>query len=103
MGSIVRREDSEEYEELLRRLALASGITTPTWEDLAKLDRLPCIFRLICSRSAIKRQGGKEQASRLWCDPRDFRNRVINRTRWAEGLIAATAQVLPSEPSRSAH
>jgi transposase len=39
MRSIVRRETGESYEEFLRQLAQASGIATPTREQLAKLDR----------------------------------------------------------------
>jgi transposase len=39
MRSIVRRDTSESYEEFLRGLAKASGIETPTREDLARLDR----------------------------------------------------------------
>src|SRR5437762_3255476 len=39
MRSIVRRETGEGYEEFLRRLAEESGISTPTREQLAKLDR----------------------------------------------------------------
>ena len=39
MRSIVRRDTGEEYEEFLRGLAQASGIATPTREQLAKLDR----------------------------------------------------------------
>lgn len=39
MRSIVRRDSGEGYEEFLRRLAEASGIATPTREQLAKLDR----------------------------------------------------------------
>ena len=39
MRSIVRRDTGESYEEFLRRLARASGIATPTREDLARLDR----------------------------------------------------------------
>src|SRR5271169_3176598 len=39
MGSIVRRDTGESYEEFLRGLAKASGIATPTREDLARLDR----------------------------------------------------------------
>src|SRR5260370_42466519 len=39
MRSIVRRDTGESYEEFLRGLAKASGIATPTWEDLARLDR----------------------------------------------------------------
>src|SRR6516225_12203456 len=39
MRSIVRRDTGEEYEEFLRRLAKESGISTPTREQLAKLDR----------------------------------------------------------------
>jgi len=39
MRSIVRRDTGEGYEAFLTRLAKASGIETPTREDLAKLDR----------------------------------------------------------------
>ncbi len=39
LRSIVRRDTKESYEEFLVRLAKASGIETPTREDLAKLDR----------------------------------------------------------------
>src|SRR5271169_1623977 len=38
MRSIVRRDTSESYEEFLRGLAKASGIETPTREDLVRLD-----------------------------------------------------------------
>jgi transposase len=39
MRSIVRRDTGENYEEFLRGLAKASGIETPTREQLARLDR----------------------------------------------------------------
>src|SRR5206468_8883945 len=39
MRSIVRRDTGESYTEFLTKLAKASGIDTPTREDLAKLDR----------------------------------------------------------------
>jgi transposase len=39
MRSIVRRDTGESYNEFLTQLAQASGIATPTREDLAKLDR----------------------------------------------------------------
>ncbi|HEY1208618.1 MAG TPA: transposase [Terracidiphilus sp.] len=39
MRAIVRRDTGENYEEFLRGLAKASGIATPTREDLARLDR----------------------------------------------------------------
>ena len=39
MRSIVRRDTGESYEDFLRGLAQASGIETPTREDLARLDR----------------------------------------------------------------
>jgi transposase len=39
MRSIVRRDTGEGYDAFLTRLAKASGIETPTREDLAKLDR----------------------------------------------------------------
>src|ERR1700674_4175246 len=39
MRSIVRRDTGESYQEFLTGLAQASGIATPTREDLARLDR----------------------------------------------------------------
>ena len=39
MRSIVRRDDASGYEEWLEQVARASGIETPTREELAKLDR----------------------------------------------------------------
>ena len=39
LRSIVRRDTGEAYDDFLTRLAQASGIETPTREDLAKLDR----------------------------------------------------------------
>ncbi len=39
MRSIVRQNTGEGYEEFLKRLAQASGMETPSREDLAKLDR----------------------------------------------------------------
>src|SRR5271168_4626609 len=39
MRSIVRRDNGESYDEFLRGLAKASGIDTPTREDLVRLDR----------------------------------------------------------------
>src|SRR2546427_7279071 len=38
-NNIVRRDTGESYTEFLTKLAKASGIETPTQEDLAKLDR----------------------------------------------------------------
>ena len=39
LRSIVRRDSDERYEEFLTNLATASGISTPTRADLARLDR----------------------------------------------------------------
>src|SRR5262245_29980838 len=39
LRSIVRRDTRETYEEFLTRLAKASGIETPTREDLARIDK----------------------------------------------------------------
>lgn len=39
LRSIVRRDTGETYNDFLTKLAQASGIETPTREDLAKLDR----------------------------------------------------------------
>ena len=39
LRSIIRRDTGESYEEFLTRLAKASGIATPTREDLARIDK----------------------------------------------------------------
>ena len=39
MRAIVRRDDGTEYDAWLEQLAKASGIETPTRDDLARLDR----------------------------------------------------------------
>jgi transposase len=39
MKSIVRRDDGQAYQDFLTSLAKASGIETPTREDLARIDR----------------------------------------------------------------
>ncbi len=39
MRSIVRRDTGESYQEFLTRLAVESGIKTPTREALARLER----------------------------------------------------------------
>src|SRR5712664_1165146 len=39
LRSIVRRDSGESYEEFLTKLAKASGISTPTRADLARIDR----------------------------------------------------------------
>ena len=56
MRSIVRRETGQSYREFLADLAKASGIETPTAEDLAKFDR--------------KRQG-KKCSNDDWFNPHD--------------------------------
>jgi transposase len=55
MRSIVRRDTEETYPEFLTRLAQASGIETPTREDLARLDR--------------KRK--KKTSNKEWTNPHD--------------------------------
>ena len=55
LRSIVRRDTGEEYQEFLAGLARASGIETPTREDLAKLDR--------------KRKG--KASNKDWVNPHD--------------------------------
>jgi transposase len=60
MRSIVRRDTGESYEEFLTGLARASGMATPTREDLARLDR-----------KRKKRTSNKE-----WMSPTDTDARV---------------------------
>jgi transposase len=60
MKSIVRRDTGESYNEFLTGLAKASGIETPTREDLARLDR--------------KRE--KRTSNKEWMSPRDEDARI---------------------------
>jgi transposase len=55
MRSIVRRDTAETYQEFLTRLAHASGIETPTREELARLDR----------------QRKKKTSNKQWTNPHD--------------------------------
>jgi transposase len=55
MRSIVRRDDGRSYQEFLEDLAKASGVETPTREDLARIDR--------------KRK--KKGANKDWTNPHD--------------------------------
>ena len=55
LRSIVRRDTGQKYEEFLKELAKASGIESPTREDLAQLDR----------------QRPKKGSNQLWKNPND--------------------------------
>ena len=63
MRSIVRRDTGESYQEFLTGLAQASGIDTPTREDLARLDR--------------KRK--KKTSNKDWTNPYDPDAKVAKR------------------------
>src|SRR5918994_5377057 len=69
---IVRRADGETYRAMLERLARASGIATPTAEDLVRLDR---------------KRKGKRLSNRDWASPTDPEARIAKlkdgRTRLA--------------------
>ena len=56
LRTIVRRADGETYREMLERMAAASGVETPTAEDLARLDR---------------RRKGKTLSNAAWESPTD--------------------------------
>ena len=72
LRTIVRRDDGETYREMLERLARASGIETPTAEDLVRLDR---------------RRKGKRLSNAEWASPTDPEARIAKlkdgRTRLA--------------------
>src|SRR3954449_12226614 len=61
LRAIVRRETGEGYREMLRRLAVESGIETPTAEDLIRLDR---------------RRKGKRLSNEDWASPSDPEARI---------------------------
>ena len=72
LRAIVRRDTGEGYREMLRRLAEASGIATPTAEDLVRLDR---------------KRTGKRLSNADWTSPSDPEARIAKlkdgRTRLA--------------------
>jgi transposase len=61
LRTIVRRDTGEGYRAMLERLAQESGITTPTAEDLIRLDR---------------RRKGKRLSNRDWASPSDPEARI---------------------------
>ncbi len=56
LRAIVRRDTGEGYREMLKRLAVESGIATPTAEDLIRLDR---------------KRKGKRLSNEDWASPTD--------------------------------
>ncbi len=61
LRAIVRRDSGEGYREMLKRLAVESGIATPTAEDLIRLDR---------------KRKGKRLSNEDWTSPVDPEARV---------------------------
>jgi transposase len=61
LRAIVRRETGEGYREMLKRLAVESGIATPTAEDLIRLDR---------------QRKGKRLSNQDWTSPVDPEARI---------------------------
>src|SRR5689334_11610691 len=61
LRAIVRRDSGEGYREMLERLAAASGIATPTAEDLIRLDR---------------KRKGKRLSNEDWTSPTDPAARI---------------------------
>src|SRR3954452_19081149 len=61
LRTIVRREGGETYREMLRRMAAASGIETPTADDLIRLDR---------------RRKGKKLSNEDWVSETDSEARI---------------------------
>jgi transposase len=72
LRAIVRRDTGESYRAMLERLAIASGIATPTADDLIRLDR---------------KRKGKRLSNRDWTSPSDPEARIAKlkdgRTRLA--------------------
>ena len=73
LRSIVRRDSGEGYREMLKRLAKASGLETPTADDLIRLDR---------------RRKGKRLPNQDWAAPSDPEAKIAKlkdgRTRLAD-------------------
>ena len=74
---LVRRDAGENYEEFLRELAKASGIATPTREDLARLDR--------------KRK--KQTSNKEWKSPADGDARRLSRRTVTTGSKNPVSQI----------
>ena len=81
MRSIVRRDDGKGYEEWLEEVARASGIETPTRQDLAKLDR--------------KRP--KKGSNREWAHPHDPEARITKMKDGRTGLAHKFEQAVDME------
>ena len=81
MRSIVRRDDGKGYEEWLEEVARASGIETPTRQDLAKLDR--------------KRP--KKGSNKEWVHPHDPEARVTKMKDGRTGLAHKFEQAVDME------
>lgn len=56
MKSIVRRDDGRTYKEYITDLGKASGIESPTADDLARMDR---------------KRNGRKTSNNEWCNPND--------------------------------
>ena len=84
LRSIVRRDSGEGYREMLKRLAMDSGIETPTAEDVIRLDR---------------RRKGKRLSNADWASPSDPEARIAKlkdgRTHLAykpEGIVTLSCR-----------
>jgi len=84
LRSIVRRDSGEGYREMLKRLAMDSGIETPTAKDVIRLDR---------------RRKGKRLSNADWASPSDPEARIAKlkdgRTHLAykpEGIVTLSCR-----------
>ena len=94
MRAIVRRDEGTEYDAWLGQLAKASGIETPTRQDLAKMDR-----------KRPKKGSNKEIRKRMLVHAAAFNLSLVMRTcfgfgtpRGLQGLAAAAARLSPTRP-----
>lgn len=93
LGSIVRRDTSQRYEEYLRQLAEAAGIENPTREQLARFDR--------------KRK--KKMSNRDWTNPydpdaritkmKDGRTHLAHKAEHAVDLFSGALLAVPLQPA----
>ena len=93
MRSIVRRDTKESYEEFLTGLARASGIATPTREQLARLDR-----------KRKKRTSNKEWMSPTDTDARitkmkDGRTHLAHKARGPQRQVFVVGVESPGPPT----
>ena len=80
LRAIVRRDSGEGYREMLKRLAMESGIATPTADDLIRLDRQRKGKRLSNATGSRRRTRGQDRQAEGWPHPAGLQTRACGRS-----------------------